>query len=296
MSAQKSPPSQAPQPTTKAVAPAARLAGLLSTEGVKKRFEEMLGKRAAQFTSSILSVVNSNKALAQCDPMSIISSAAIAASMDLPINQNLGFAWIVPYVNVAQFQMGWKGYVQLALRSGQYKTINAAIIYEGQLLEENEFTGEMKFQKERTSDKVVGYLLYFRLLNGFEKFCYLTKENAEKHGKKYSKSYAKGFGPWKDDFDSMALKTVVKNGLSKWGILSVEMQTAIVHDDGAVIDGEVVSYPDNEPSAATTNDAPAASSRLEKLIAGDIPEAEKLPFEKDLGTDADRAYATEKDK
>lgn len=286
---------------------APRLAALLEAPHVKKRFDELLGKRSAQFTSSLLSVVNNNKLLASCEPMSIIAAAMVAASMDLPINQNLGFAWIVPYNGVAQFQLGWKGYVQLALRSGQYRTINSTEVYEGQLVDDNPFTGAMRFQRERTSDKVVGYLLYFRLLNGFEKYCYITREDAEKHGKQYSKAYQKNYGPWKDDFDAMALKTVVKNGLAKWGILSIEMQTALAVDQGEIIEGEAVRYPDavdNEGEAPDEQPKKKAGSRVKALIEQDsaLPpdgghpgEYEPLPFEND-DLSADQAYAVLKDK
>jgi len=223
----------------------ARVHTLLNSPAIKKRFDEVLGQKSAGFMSSIISAVSSNKQLLDCDPMSVISSAAVAASMDLPINQNLGFAHIVPYKGVAQFQIGWKGLVQLAMRTGQYKTINATKVLEGQVKDMNPFTGEMEFQREATSEKVVGYLLYFRLLNGFEKYFYMTSDQCTKHAQKYSASFKAGFGKWKDDFDSMALKTVVKMGLSKYGILSIQMEKAFSVDQAEVtIDAEVVRYPD----------------------------------------------------
>lgn len=294
MSAQKPPltPPQA-QPNTKvAVNPVSRLRGLLDQQTVKEQFDKVLGKKAPGFVSSIISAVSQNKALQQVDPMSVISSAAVAASLDLPITPGLGFAHIVPYKGVAQFQIGWKGYVQLGMRSAQYRTMNAAVVHEGQLVDENEFTGEMLFRKERTSDKVIGYVFYFKLLNGFEKYVYMSRENCELHGKKYSAAYKKNYGPWVEDFDAMALKTVVKQSLSKWGVLSVEMQKALEVDQG-VIEGEVVTYPDNPESltAALEPAQPAltGSTRLEKLIVGEgavqmptpeLTEEEKLPFEK----------------
>lgn len=220
---------------TKALAPKeSRIQQLLGTDGIRNRFESMLGKRAAAFTSSIISAVNSTPALLKCDPMTVISAAAVAAALDLPINPSLGFAHIVPYGNEAQFQIGWKGFIQLAMRTGQYKTINLTPVKEGQLKKVDPFTGEMEFVNEATSDKIVGYLLYFRLLNGYEKYFYMTKEQCHAHGKKYSAAFKKGFGRWIDDFDSMAIKTVAKLGLSKYGILSVDMQQAIEFDQAAV--------------------------------------------------------------
>jgi len=187
----------------------------------------------------------------------------IAATLDLPINAALGMAHIVPYSGVGTFQMGWKGFVQLGLRSSQYKTMNATVIYEGQLVKNDQFTGEVEFKAEKSSDKVIGYLFYFKLLNGFEKYTYWTKEQCEAHAKKYSASYKKGYGKWSDDFDSMALKTVTKMGLSKWGILSLELQKAITEDES--VDGV---YPDafiptQEP---TQTKEPGQPNRLKDIV------------------------------
>lgn len=135
---------------------------------------------------------------------------AEAATLDLPINPNLGFAYVVPYGNQAQFQMGWRGFVQLAMRSGQYKTINVNEIYE-EIKKSNRFTGEYEFG-ERSSDKIVGYMAYFSLINGFEKFLYMSKEDFRKNTEgSFLQTYKRGTGIWSTDFDSMAKKTVLKN-------------------------------------------------------------------------------------
>ncbi|CAF1852545.1 MULTISPECIES: recombinase RecT [Bacillus] len=204
--------------------------GLLSSPAVMNRFEEVLGKRASQFTASILSLYNGEKMLQKAEPMSVISSAMVAATLDLPVDKNLGYAWIVPYGGRAQFQLGYKGYIQLALRTGQYKFINCIPVHEGELQKWNPLTEEIEIDFEkRESDVVIGYAAYFELLNGFRKTVYWTKAQVEKHKKKFSKS---DFG-WKNDWDAMALKTVLKAILSKWGILSVEMQKAVIEDDEA---------------------------------------------------------------
>ncbi|MCY8704995.1 recombinase RecT [Bacillus inaquosorum] len=204
--------------------------GLLSSPAVMKRFEEVLGKRASQFTASILSLYNGEQMLQKAEPMSVISSAMVAATLDLPVDKNLGYAWIVPYGGRAQFQLGYKGYIQLALRTGQYKFINCIPVHEGELQKWNPLTEEIEIDFEkRESDAVIGYAAYFELLNGFRKTVYWTKAQVEKHKKKFSKS---DFG-WKNDWDAMALKTVLKAILSKWGILSVEMQKAVIEDDEA---------------------------------------------------------------
>ena len=217
----------------------ASLKGLLSNAGVKKRFEELLGAKSAGFMSSLLSVTHNNALLAKADPQTIVSAGAMAATLDLPINQNLGFAYIVPFrngktgVTEAQFQLGYKGYIQLAMRTGQYKTINACEVYEGEITKENRFTGEFEFG-EKTGDNVTGYLSYFKLINGFEKYLYIKTDDMEKHAKKFSQTYKKGYGLWSTDFHSMAIKTVIKTLLSKYGILSISMQSAILNDGGVI--------------------------------------------------------------
>lgn len=214
-------------------------------DSVKSKFAEMLGKRAPQFITSVLQIATSSDKLQKADPISIYNSAAVAATLDLPLNNNLGFAWIVAYGSAAQFQMGWKGYVQLAQRSGQYLKLNVVEVYESQFKSWNSLTEELKADFEaEPSGKVVGYCAYFKLINGFEKVVYWSKDKVNAHGKKYSKSFS--FGPWKDEFDKMAKKTVLKNMLSTWGILSIEMQKAMVFDQAVIedVEAEEVKYPD----------------------------------------------------
>ncbi len=242
-----------------------RLEILVNTDSIKRRFNEVLGKKAPQFMSSVISAYKSNDALSRCEPMSVITAAMQAATLDLPINQSLAQAYIIPYGGVAQFQIGWKGFVQLGQRTGQYKTMNATPVFEGQIKSQNTFTGDIEFQDAKTSDKKVGYLFYFKLVNGFEKYCYMTTEECEKHGKRYSQMFKQGKGQWADNFDAMALKTVVKLGLSKWGPLSTEMQKALLVDDGVIdVETNEVKYPDNPEPEVT--EAKPTSSRLEKLV------------------------------
>lgn len=142
----------------------------LGRDDIQRRFHEVLRDKAPQFMSSIVNVVNSNKKLQEVNAMSVISSAMVAATMDLPIDQNLGYMWIVPYKGQATPQMGYKGYIQLALRTGQYEAINAAEVYEGELESWNRLTEEIKLNPNgRTSDTVIGYFGYFKLINGFKK-------------------------------------------------------------------------------------------------------------------------------
>lgn len=274
-----------------AVVPKDRLSMVLATPQIKERFESMLGeKRAAAFMSSIISAVSGNAYLKKCDPMSVVSSAAIAASMDLPINPSLGFAHIVPYKDVAQFQMGWKGFVQLALRSGQYQTINVTTVKDGQLVDHDPFTGLMKFQKEAKSENIIGYLLYYRLLNGFEKYFYMTREEMEVHAKRYSASYKRNSGQWVENFDAMGMKTVAKLGLSKYGVLSVEMQRAIEADQAVVAEDGSFTHVDGEAEDVKPEPTSAApkKSRLESAIEDavvvppSIPSASPPPGDENL--------------
>lgn len=243
---------------SKELAPTDRLSVMLSRADIKKRFEEILGKKAPSFISSLISLTNSNSALKASDPKSIISAAAIAATLDLPVNPSLGFAHIVPYSGVAQFQMGWKGFVQLAIRTGLYKTMNAAEIYEGELIAYNRITGETLIdESQRKSDKVVAYAAYFKLTTGFEKYLVMTVPQVQAHGKRYSKSFTRPTGAWTTNFEAMALKTVLKLLLSKYGILSVEMQKALAYDQGVVTDtpeGEKIEYPDGVIDAETIHE------------------------------------------
>ncbi|NRG34792.1 recombinase RecT [Niallia circulans] len=216
------------------------LKSLLNTPTMQKKFEQVLSKKAPQFMASILNLYNGDPGLQAAEPMSIISSAMVAASLDLPVDKNLGYAWIVPFydskkgVKAAQFQLGYKGYIQLALRTGQYKNINVSPIYEGELKRWNRITEELELDLDgKASEKVIGYCGFFKLTNGFEKTVYWTRDEVEAHRIKHNKMKDKKAmnNVWKSDYDAMAMKTVVRNMLSKWGILSVEMQKAVSEDE-----------------------------------------------------------------
>jgi recombination protein RecT len=258
--------------------------GMLETPAFKKKFEEMLGKKAAGFISSIIAVTNSSNYLMKADPATVIGAAAQAAMLDLPINQSLGFAYIVPYKGAAQFQLGYKGYIQLAQRSGQYADIGAKTVYEGELEYENRLLDKFRFG-ERTSDKVIGYLAYFRLTNGFEKMLYMTIDEAQAHAKKYSQNYKGGTDKWGlADFNIMAEKTVLKRLLSKYGPLSIEsiqMSQALANDGGVIsmnndgdfdvnFSGETI---DAETETEESTDKPAENHDT-YIVGGEVIDAE----------------------
>ena len=242
------------------------LKDMVNSDYVKARFAEVMGEKAPAFLASVLNATRTNPALKDCDPNSVISAAMVAASLDLPIDGSLGFAALVPYKNkgqaVAQFQIMTKGYVQLALRTGQYKTINVGPVYADEFGGFDIITGEVKitpvdggFRSKDDDSKIVGYVAFFRLVNGYECTRYWPMEKIIAHGRKYSKSFGKEYGLWKTDLSAMAAKTVLKNTLSKWGILSTSMQMALRADQGVVKgydkpaneqDIEYVDAPDQE--------------------------------------------------
>lgn len=258
--------------------------GLFAAQSVQERFEKLLGTKAQGFITSVLQVVASSKALESADPNTVLTAAATAASLDLPINQSLGFAWIVPYKGQAQFQIGWKGLVQLALRTGQYKRINVIEVYDNQFKGFNALTENLDADFSIDGEgEVVGYAAYFQLLNGFEKMAYWSRVKVTNHAKKYSQAFNSKYSPWSDvdQFGAMAMKTVLKNTLSKYGIMSIEMQTAHIADQ-AVLNGNSVQYVDNvidvEANSAAVEQARAidfigkATSMSELEIAVDGPE------------------------
>lgn len=256
------------------------IAQYVRQDAVSTRLNDLLGKRAPQFVTSLVAAANANKALNGCKAESVISAALIAASMDLPINQNLGFAYLIPYKNkdgeVCQFQMGYKGFIQLAQRSGFYKTINASEVKDGEIIKFDRLSGEIDFQwienqTEREKVPTIGYVAYFRLLNGFEKSFYMTAEELNAHAKKYSKNFAKyGSGLWSDDFDAMAKKTVLKLLISKFGPLNTQLQKAIAEDQ--TVDGEYEDNPHQKPtlSEAQIIDIKEGASNLADQLEQEI--------------------------
>ena len=241
----------------------ATLKSMINDERTKNKFKEMLGNKAAGFLTSLMNTTNGNTQLQQADPNSILKAGAIAATLDLPIDPNLGFAYIVPYnnkgKNEAQFQMGYKGFVQLAIRTGQYKRINVTELYEGQFESYDPITDELKYNLDnRLSDEITHYVAYFQTINGFEKYNVMSKEEIENHAKKFSKTYSYKGSSWQTNFNTMAKKTVLKLLLSKFGILSIEMQTAQKADQAVIREFDKnnieVEYVDNENNINDTTD------------------------------------------
>lgn len=232
----------------------------LSSDNTKKYLNSILGERSGQFITSLTSLVGSSEMLKNCDRNSLLACALKATSMDLPFDPNLGFTWCVPYGRTATFQIGSKGYIQLALRTGQYKFIGSRDVRDGEFLGRN-FVGDPEIKwlpdEERINKEIVGYMAGLELLNGFRKIIFWTNQEVENHAVRYSQSYRKykktgnkNDAIWASQFEKMAEKTVLKALISKYGIMSTDMQKAVISDHAKLnIDLETgeenINYIDN---------------------------------------------------
>ncbi len=253
----------------------AGLTAYLTQDAVKKQINSVIGGKDGQrFISAIISAVNTNPTLQECTNPSILSGALLGESLKLSPSPQLGHYYLVPFNDknkgkVAQFQLGYKGYIQLAIRSGQYKKLNVMAIKEGELEYFDPLNEDIKINlmvedwNAREQAETVGYYAFFELTNGFRKAIYWSKEQMEAHAMKYSKGYQakKGYTFWEKDFDGMAYKTMLRQLISKWGIMSIEMMSAmdsdmaVINDDGTkdYVDTEVV---DVDPTSQTVPDHP----------------------------------------
>lgn len=241
---------------TTAIAPLKQFNMFIANPRTQDYLNTVLAEKKASFVNNLTALVSNNAALQVCKPDTLMFASLKATALDLPLDQNLGFAYVLPYrdnktgASVAQFQMGYKGFIQLALRSGQFKTLNATDVREGELVDEDFVTGELTFKKadNRESLPIIGYVAYFKLLNGFEKYLYMTSAEMKAHAMRFSQTYKKGYGLWADKemFDSMAKKTVLKLLISKYAPLSVEMRDAIKADQAVMQKPEEYDYVDNQ--------------------------------------------------
>ena len=262
--------------------PTSTLQALISTKSVAERFERMLGENSASFLSSVLTTVNDNKLLRTADPRTVLASAAIAASLKLPIVQSLGKAYLVPYKGTCTLQLGYKGLIALAQRSGQMKFITAFPVYEGECVKWDKFTETME-RGDKKSDKIVGYYAAFQLLNGFTKATYWTDEEITAHAKKFSKTYNLPNSVWVTSRESMACKTVLASILRTYAPMSVEMQDAFVkegklhkmdiqgeveavHED--VMDAELIIEEDGQTVDVETGEIIFSADDVEEAVQG----------------------------
>ena len=233
----------------------------IQSDMYKNLINQTLGDkdRATRFIASISSAVATNQALQECDAGTILSGALLGESLDLSPSPQLGQYYLVPFndskkgYKVAQFQLGYKGYIQLAIRSGQYKKLNVLAIKKGELIKYDPLNEEIEVkliddEEERENAETIGYYAMFEYTNGFRKSLYWSKAKMEKHALKYSKGYSahKGYTFWEKDFDGMAFKTMLRQLISKWGIMSIQMQQAVEKDMATINTDGTYEYVENE--------------------------------------------------
>lgn len=236
--------------------PLQRFNGVMKDTRTQEYLASVLGNKKDSFVTSLISAVANNEALQACEPMSILYTAMKSTALGLPIDQSLSYAAMIPFKDgktgktLCQFQIMRDGWCELLMRTGQVKFIANEIVYDGQLVKKNRFTGEYVFDEDaKKSDKIIGYMAYIKLNNGFEKTVYWTVEECKAHALRYSQTYRKGYGLWadKDAFNAMALKTVLKHLIKKYAPKSVEVLSAIKDDQSVTNEANVSTYADNEP-------------------------------------------------
>lgn len=255
------------------------IAAYMSNDAVKAQIEKIVGRNSETFITSIVSAVQTNPALQECTKQSILSAALLGEGLKLSPSPQLGHYYIVPFKNnklgvtEAQFQLGYKGYIQLAIRSGQYKKINVLAIKEGELVKYDPLDETIEVQLiedevAREKAKTIGYYASFEYMNGFKKAIYWSREKMESHAQKYSKGYAakKGYTFWEKDFDGMAIKTMIRQLISKWGIMSVSMQQAYEADQAVIREDGTKDYIDmEETETADANPLPFEPTEDEQV-------------------------------
>lgn len=266
-----------------------KFSAMISTPSYQKMINNTLKDpaRVRRFVSSITSAVATNPMLQECDPATILSGALLGESLNLSPSPQLGQYYLVPFNNTkkgckdAQFQLGYKGYVQLALRSGYYKRLNVMAVKQGELKSWNPLTEEitldlMEDEIARENAPSIGYVASFEYLNGFSKTIYWSREKMEAHALRYSKGYAakKGYTFWEKDFDAMAFKTMLRQLISKWGVMSIDLQSAFeadsVAEDTDYMQAEQIDQPEATASQELPIDAEVVSETTEDVSLNDI--------------------------
>lgn len=259
------------------------LTAYLTQDAVKNNINQVVGgKNGQKFISSVVSAVQANPQLQECTNSSILSAALLGSSLNLTPSPQLGQFFFVPYKNTkagvteAQFQIGYKGYIQLAIRSGYYKKLNVLSIKEGELVRYDPLNEEIEvnlIENEETREQAptVGYYAFFEYTNGFRKALYWSKKKMEAHAERYSQGYRakKGFTFWEKDFDAMAYKTMLRQLISKWGIMSIDLQTAFESDNAVIHEDGTKSFVDTEEAPAIEapkEDPNATTQRAEEII------------------------------
>ena len=262
---------------------------MIVNPNTQQYLQNVLGERRGEFVNNLVALVANNRQLQECEPTTLMFAALKATALQLPLDPNLAQAHVIPYRNnktrtvEAQFQLGWRGFVQLAIRSGQFSTINVTDIREGEMQGYDLITGEMQVKAlpDRENLPIVGYMAFFRLNNGFSKSLYMTAGEVEQHAKRYSQTYSsktdyiRKSSKWTTDFDAMARKTVLKLLLNRFAPLSVDMQQAVVADQAVLRGRDKFDYVDNEPEDKPSL-ADVAKAAIEDTDAVDVQTGEVL--------------------
>lgn len=260
-----------------------RFNAMLENTRTQEYLSSVLGEKKQTFVGNMVALVANSKMLMDCDPSTVMFSCLKSAALDLSLDPVLGLSYVIPFrdnknnTTVATWQLGSKGYVQLALRSAQFRKLNVRDVREGEIVDEDFVSGEMRFkrlQKDRESAHIVGYVAYMQLVNGFEKQLYMSVEELESHAKRFSQTYRRGYGPWADKYmkSQMMEKTVLKRLLSKYAPLSVEMRDAIRSDFAVLGENDSVRYIDNEESAIDFDKAQQVAETFadfDEIVNGD---------------------------
>lgn len=232
---------------------------------------DVLGEKKESFVTSLVSVVANDANLQKCNPMSVVYAALKSVPLGLPIEQNLGYSAVIPYGENASFQIMRNGWVELAMRTGQVKFIANEVVHKGELVKKNKFTGEYIFDEEKKeSDEVIGYMAYIRLTNGFEKTVYWTVDEVKAHALRYSQTYKAGRGVWKDSFEAMALKTVLKRLIVKYCPKSAELQAAIRDDQTVTNETNVSTYADNMPDEQSQPEVSVVAKERARAVKAQV--------------------------
>jgi recombination protein RecT len=253
---------------TRQMTPMQRFNAQIRGTNAQAFLSDVLQDKKESFVTSLISVVGNNENLQKCNPMSVIYAAMKSVPLGLPIEPNLGYSAVIPYGQDASFQIMRNGWCELAMRTGQVKFIANEVVHKGELVKKNKFTGEYIFDEEKKeSDEVIGYMAYIKLTNGFEKTVYWTVEEVKAHALRYSQTYKKGYGVWKENFDAMALKTVLKNLIVKYCPKSAELQAAIKDDQTVTNAANVSTYADNTPDEQPQVESTTAKEKAAAIKA-----------------------------
>jgi len=268
---------------TKALTNIDRVKKMMNEGSVKEQFRNALRDNAQLFQASIIELLSNDSYLQSCEPKSVLTAALTLATLKLPLNKSLGFAYLVPYKGTVQPQIGYKGLIQLAQRTGLYKSINAGPVFDGELVRVDKLSGEVDLSGEKKSDEIIGYFAYFATNYGFSKSIYWTAEEVHKHARRFSKAYksapGKKPGPWETDFDAMAYKTVLKSLISHYGPMTIDIGDTIAKTDGGDLPDDAFDL-EIEPEKNHFEALAAAVKKPAETSCPEIPdnsEPEEMP-------------------